>query len=57
LIPTREGLARSQMPNFIEQQAISKSSDEAPEAVSMSASKIQALNIKKKEREVQQKYV
>jgi len=42
------------MPNS-EEQAASQSSDDAPEAISKSASKIQALDIKKKERGVRQK--
>lgn len=43
------------MLNHVErQQATSQSSDEASEAVSISASKIQALSTKKKEREAQQ---
>ena len=47
------------MLNHVERQqaATSHCSDEAPEAVSISASKIQALSTKKKEREAQQKYV
>ena len=44
------------MSNSEEQPITTQNSDEAPETVSLSASKLQALNVKKKEYEAQQKY-